>query len=133
MITRQKAYKLRELILKISKYLDDSDALQGVELFPKWKADGTYEVGDRVLHDGVLYKVLQPHTSQATWTPSNSPSLFAEVLVDENVPLPWVQPDSTNAYMTGDRVLYEGKVYESVIDNNIWSPSAYPQGWRLIE
>jgi len=34
--------------------------------------------------------------------------------------------------MTGDKVMFDGKVYESVIDNNIWSPIAYPSGWREV-
>lgn len=41
----------------------------------------------------------------------------------------WAQPDSTNPYMMGDLVTFQGSVYESLIDNNIWSPSDYPQGW----
>jgi len=45
----------------------------------------------------------------------------------------WEQPDSTNAYQIGDKVLFEGVVYESVISNNIWSPSAYPAGWKVVE
>ena len=60
-------------------------------------------------------------------------SLFAKILTDPNgAILPWVQPDSTNAYKKGDRVLFEGKIYESLIDNNVWSPSAYPQGWKVV-
>jgi hypothetical protein len=35
--------------------------------------------------------------------------------------------------MTGDKVIYNGQTYQSVIDNNIWSPEAYPAGWTLIE
>ena len=37
--------------------------------------------------------------------------------------------------MTGDKVHYpdaDGPVYESIIDNNIWSPEAYPQGWQQV-
>jgi hypothetical protein len=34
--------------------------------------------------------------------------------------------------MHGDRVMFEGEVYESAIDNNIWSPAAYPAGWTKI-
>jgi hypothetical protein len=26
----------------------------------------------------------------------------------------------------------DGKVYESLIDNNIWSPEAYPAGWSEV-
>ena len=44
----------------------------------------------------------------------------------------FVQPTgSHDAYNTGDRVTYGGKVYESTIDGNVWSPDAYPAGWQL--
>ena len=29
-------------------------------------------------------------------------------------------------------IKFEGKTYESVIDNNSWSPTDYPQGWKEI-
>ena len=80
-----------------------------------------------------MYKVLQDHTSQETWTPKDAPSLFARVLVDDGgAVLDWVQPNSTNPYMKGDRVKFEGKIYESLIDSNVWSPTAYPTGWKEI-
>lgn len=44
----------------------------------------------------------------------------------------WTQPDSTNGYSIGDKVLYNGVIYESLIDNNIWSPEAYPDGWAEV-
>ena len=131
MITRAKAYKLRELILKISKHLDDSDALQGIELFPKWKADGSYEVGDRVSFEGTLYKCLQNHDSQDTWNPSDSPSLWVRV-DDPSVEYPeWVQPlGSTDAYRLGDKVSHNGKHWISTIDYNTYEPSVY--GWDEV-
>ena len=46
--------------------------------------------------------------------------------------LEWKQPSSTNPYMKGDKVIFEGKTYESLIDNNVWSPAAYPAGWKNI-
>ena len=43
----------------------------------------------------------------------------------------WHQPQGAqDAYMTGDKVTFEGKHYVSLIDNNTWSPAAYPQGWE---
>lgn len=46
----------------------------------------------------------------------------------------WVQPTGAHdAYSKGDRVTYGGKVYESLIDSNVWSPDAYPAGWKLEE
>lgn len=34
--------------------------------------------------------------------------------------------------MKGDIVMFEGKKYESIIDNNVWSPTAYPAGWKEV-
>ena len=118
--------------------LSDEQALQVPLMFPKWQVGKAYVVGDRVLYLGVLYKVLQAHTSQQGWEPDIAPSLFAKNLIvkDENgeqVDIPeFEQPDSTNPYMIGDKVRFEGKVYQSLIDNNVWSPSDYPQGWEEI-
>lgn len=44
----------------------------------------------------------------------------------------WVQPQAHNPYMLGDRVSFRGSTYESTMDNNVWSPAAYPMGWRQI-
>ncbi len=115
--------------------LSDAQALQVPMLFDEFDGNGVaYEVGKRVVYNGVLYKVLQAHTSQAGWTPTAAPSLFAKVInetITGEIP-DWEQPDSTNAYMKGNKVKFNGKIYESVIDNNVWSPTAYPAGWKEV-
>lgn len=105
------------------------------ERYPAFEVGKDYAVGELVMHDGVLFTVLQAHTSQEGWNPVEAPSLFAEVLsskITGDIP-EWVQPESTNGYMIGDRVIYKGVIYESVIDNNVWSPEAYPAGWSVVE
>ena len=46
--------------------------------------------------------------------------------------LEWSQPDASNPYSIGDRVIFNGLTYESLIDNNVWSPEAYPAGWSEV-
>lgn len=114
--------------------VSDGVALKMTEVFPHWNGNSKeYVKDDKVLYEGVLYKVLQNHTSQEGWTPTSAPSLFAKVLTSEGEILDWEQPDSTNPYMKGDKVKFNGKIYESLIDNNVWSPEAYPQGWKEVE
>lgn len=128
------ARKLRPYIEKAAMSLSDEDALEAVDLFPRWTTNVAYKVDDKVKYEEVLYKCLQAHTSQPSWNPVAAASLWAKVLIpDENVIPEWEQPDSTNAYQIGDRVRFEGHIYESVINNNVWSPAAYPAGWTLIE
>ena len=124
--------KLRPYIEKAASFLDDTDALEAIDLYPMWSGDNVgYFVGDRVRYNQILYKVLQNHTSQENWTPEAAPSLYAKVLIPDPDVIPdWEQPDSTNPYMIGDKVRFEGHVYESTIDNNIWAPNVY--GWKEV-
>ena len=130
----EKLMSQQELAMSfLADNLTDEQAVQVPLIFEAWQVGVNYKVGKKLVYEEVLYKVLQDHTSQETWTPKDAPSLFARVLVDDGgAVLDWVQPDSTNPYMKGDRVKFEGKIYESLIDNNIWSPTAYPAGWKEI-
>lgn len=130
--TMDELIELRELIEKVINYLEDADAIVGTTLFPLWTdllakeyvfTQEDVDAGFRCQYNGVLYKVLQPHTIQEGWNPVDAPSLFAEVLIpDEEQIYPWEQPDSTNPYMKGDKVTHNDKVWESQIDNNTWEP-----------
>lgn len=127
------AVKLRPLIEKAATSLEDADALEAVQLFPQWNESTRYKEGDRVRFQNILYKCLLNHIAQPTWSPIAAPSLWAKVLIPDPEAIPeWEQPESTNAYQIGDKVMFEGKIYESVIANNIWSPAAYPAGWKEV-
>ena len=132
---QKRARILRPIIEKASTSLSDEDALEAVDLFARWdSAHGVYNVDDRVKYDGNLYRCLQMHNAQAAWTPTDAPSLWAKVLIpDENVIPEWEQPDSTNPYQVGDRVRYNGKIYENLIPNNVWAPDIYPSAWKEIQ
>lgn len=132
----ERARELRLVIEQNAESMLDEQAAQYPELFQAWNGTGTeYEAGNRVTYKNELYKVIQAHTSQTSWTPEEAQSLFAKILPgQEETPIgEWQQPDSTNPYMTGDKVIYNGTTYISVIDNNIWSPDDYPEGWEVVE
>lgn len=131
MTPQEKARALRPLIEKAAASLDDADALDGVELFPRWVADIAVAAGERYGYGGKLYKVLQSHRTQADWTPDVAVSLYAVVLIPDPEVIPeWIQPDSTNPYMAGDKVTHNGKTWVSDIDNNVWEPGIY--GWTEV-
>ena len=129
MMTREHARKLRELIVKASQFLDDESALQGIELFPLWKTDTIYEVGDRIRYEDVLYKCVQAHTSQEQWTPDVTPALWTEVSIDEFPE--WKQPTGAqDAYMSGDKVSHLNKHWICTFDYNTYEPGVY--GWDEV-
>ena len=121
---------IKGILFTLTDEQAESNATLIMELAEEWRPDEAYERYTYIEHEDVLYRVLQSHRSQSDWTPDLAPSLFAPVLTSPTgEPLEWVQPDSTNPYMKGDRVIFQGKIYESTIDNNVWSPGEYPQGW----
>ena len=132
---RSELFKIREIIEKASASLEDTDALDAVELFPLWAVGVAYSVGERVQYDGKLYKVAQAHTSQADWTPPTVPALFTEVAKPGEIPV-WKQPTGAqDAYNKGDKVYEPTKdddIYDSLIDANVLSPNDYPQGWKVV-
>lgn len=130
-ITKAEALRYHEIFKRMLAELTDEDALQVPLLYRQWKPNIEYVVNERIQHEGILYKVLITHTSQETWTPDVSPSLFARVLIPDPTVIPdWVQPDSTNPYMTGDKVKHNGSTWQSDVDNNVWEPGVY--GWTQI-
>ncbi len=128
----ERARLLRKSIEKTTQTLGDEEALKVIELHPAWAPDTEYATGQKVRHGDLLYKCLQDHTSQETWTPTDSPSLWTRVLIPDPGFIPeWEQPESTNGYSIGDKVRYNGHIHESTIDNNVWAPDVY--GWQLVE
>lgn len=131
--------------------IDEITASENANLFLPWTTGTNYKVGDLRTYpqtketqtaDGetvavtekVLYKCLQAHTSQDDWTPDVSSSLWKSLSINESGIQEWSQPiSSADAYNTGDEVMYNGLHYKSTIDNNVWSPEAYPQGWEVVK
>lgn len=114
--------------------LSDEIAYAFKMLYPLFEIGDEYKAGDRIRYNSKFYKVLLDHTSQEDWTPDVAVSLFAEIS-DPAVEYPeFVQPiNAETAYTTGDKVTFEGNKYVSLIDNNVYSPTAYPTGWQLVE
>ena len=117
---------------------DDAASYTMRYLYPEWDPEGVQYFKDkwpnRVMRNNKFYKVEQDHISQESWTPEEAPSLFTEI-PDPNEEWPeYKQPThAENAYMKDDKITYNGKHYQSNIDNNVWSPDDYPVGWRLVE
>lgn len=119
--------------------LSEERALEIASVYPAWEPMKTYAAGDIVsygvnsLGDPQLYKIVQAHTSQSDWTPSTTPSLYDAFGLDASGYPIWAQPSGAHdAYSKVDVVNYNGTIYESVIDGNVWSPDVYPSGWKSV-
>lgn len=134
----QSAEQLRKALQMFAQTLTDEQAMEIATVYPKYvvnhayKADEMFTYGVNEVGDPQLYRVVQDHTSQVDWTPDVTASLYTPIgLNEEGYPV-WSQPTgSHDAYNTGDIVDYNGTLYKSLIDGNVYSPDAYPQGWEV--
>ena len=120
--------------------MSESEQMEIADIYPAWADSRSYKVGD-IFKYGVnkdnetqLWKVVQAHTSQAQWTPDKSPSLYVKIgFTGSGIPI-WVRPQGAfDAYNKGDKVSYKEKIYESLIDGNVWAPDEYPAGWKEVK
>lgn len=113
--------------------IDDSQYESLTETYPDYQIGVSYPSGYQLKYDGLLYEVIQEHTTQADWKPSELPALYKKIISKGQIP-EWVQPiGAHDAYNTGDRVKYNDHIYESLQDGNAWSPLDYPSVWKMIE
>jgi hypothetical protein len=136
MTVLEQAEAIREAMDIAGATLTEDQALICVRLYKPWEVGKAYTVGEYMTYgmngvgDPQLYKVVQDHTSQADWTPDATPALYDAIGLDPDGYPVWSQPTgSHDAYNIGDIVNYNGTLYQSIIDGNIWAPDAYPSGW----
>ena len=130
---RTDAIKIRHMIDRAAALLPDNAAAECPDLFPTFDAvlGQKLPAGFKLQDGGILYAVIQEHTTQADWRPAAAPALFKVVPKDGEIreitdPIP-----AENPFMKGEKGRWKGEVYVSQIDNNVWTPDAYPAGWTL--
>ncbi|MGV0410468.1 hypothetical protein [Corynebacterium marquesiae] len=109
-----------------------------------------YRYGDKTRHNGKVWRdVLDPTGDKLNvwepgsegideryWVEAETENADEETPTDEGgaeeTVDPFVQPTSETPYSAGDKVLFQGSIWQSTIDRNVWSPSDYPQGWKKL-
>lgn len=131
--------ELRRALQIFAATLHDNEetAMQIASLYPVWAADKQYKANDVLQYgknsvgDPQLYLVLQAHKSQSDWLPDATASLYKKMGISESGYPIWTQPlCAVDAYNIGDIVSYNGKLYKSIINANVWAPDVYPAGWE---
>ena len=117
---------------------EESNKIQ--DLFPMWSGDSRiYSTPFRVQSFNLdnelwLFNLVQPHTSEPTFQPINTPALWTRTPFPGEI-LEWVQPTGAqDAYNIGDQVWFgvETDVYESTVDANVFAPLVVAGQWVLV-
>lgn len=133
MISLEMAYKLRSLIEQAVKSLPDKEASEGSILFPRLKGDGSLvTAGTRINWNGTIKKAAVDLWDTAENNPNNAPGLWQDIAYKEGYR---IIPDTitvTTAFAKDECGWWNGVLYRSLLDVNVYTPAAYPQGWEKV-
>lgn len=133
-VDKQEAKNLRGFIETAAEGLDDATASQAPTLFPSLKEDGSLvSVGTRINWKGVVMRTAVDLWDTAENNPDNAPSLWEDLAYIDGIR---IIPDVITvglAFSKGEKGWWYGELYESQVDNNVYTPEAYPANWQLVE
>lgn len=131
---RAEAIYLRSIVEQAATSLDDQTASTAALLFPRLKADGSLvSAGTRINWNGTIKKASVDLWDTAENNPDNAPSLWADIQYKEGHR---IIPDTltvTTAFAEGECGWWNGVLYRSLLDSNVYTPATYPSGWEAIE
>lgn len=130
----ENARKLRAVVEQAASSLDDKTASTAALLFPRLKQDGSLiSAGTRINWNGTIKKASADLWDIAENNPDNAPSLWQDIEYKEGYRIiPDVQTVTT-AFAKDECGWWDGVLYRSLLDSNVYTPAAYPAGWEVVE
>ena len=133
--TKEEAIAFRKQIEAAAINLDDKGASMSVDFYSDMVYNGELiKAGTRINHGGVLYKAAVDLWDTESNNPENAPTLWEEIQYHNGVRIIPEVITAAGAFALGELGYWkaDGKVYKSLIDANVYTPAAYPQGWEVI-
>ncbi len=130
-MTKAEALRLRAAMELAAPALDDKVASTAADMFPKLKGDGALvKAGTRINWNGVVKRAAVDLWDTPENTPQSAPALWEDLMYRDGIR---IIPDTITAgtaFAKGEEGWWDDVIYVSLIDANVWTPEAYPQGWH---
>lgn len=132
---RSEAVKMRAVIEKAAASLDDATASTAETLFPTMKYDGSLiEAGTRINWNGTLKRAAVDLWDAEHNDPDHAPTRWEDIQYRDGYR---IIPDVITvglAFANGEKGWWtDGLLYESTADNNVYTPAAYREHWKVVE
>ena len=130
----ERAKLQRQNIIYGSASLNDKEASMTPELFDKLNQNGDLVPhGTRINWNGTLKRAVVDLWDTLENNPDNAPTLWEDIEYKDGIR---VIPDVITvgtAFSKNELGWWKDILYKSLIDNNVWTPEAYPAGWEVVK
>ena len=130
---RSEALKIRANIETAVQSLDDKTASEAPMLFPRLKQDGSLvRAGTRICHNGEVKKAAVDLWDTADNSPDKATTLWETLDYKDGYRIIPSIITVTGAFAKGERGWWNGKLYESRAENNVYTPEQYADNWTEV-
>ena len=131
--TKEEALAFRKQIEAAALNLDDKGASMSADFYSNMIYSGELiKAGTRIHFGDTLFKAAVDLWDREENNPENAPALWEEIQYHEGIRIIPEVITVTTAFAKGEIGYWKanGKTYKSLIDANVYTPAAYPQGWE---
>lgn len=133
-MTREEAIAFRKLVEAGAASLSDKDVSTAPDVLPRMHYTGELiKNGTRINWNGTIKRAAVDLWDREDQNPDNAPNLWEDVLYKEGIRIIPETITAGLAFAKGERGWWNDVLYESLIDSNVWTPDAYPAGWKSVE
>ena len=130
---REEAIYLRSIVEKAAVSLDDKTASTAAALFPRLKRDGKLiAAGTRINWRGTIKKASVDLWDNAENDPDNAPSLWQDIEYKDGYRIIPGTITVTTAFAKDECGWWNGVLYRSLFEGNVYTPAVYPAGWEEV-
>lgn len=130
---RTEAIYLRSIVEKASASLDDKTASTASMLFPRLKQNGALiSAGTRINWNGTIKKAAVDLWDTAENNPDNAPSLWQDIEYKDGYRIIPNTLTVTTAFAKDECGWWNGVLYRSLTDSNVYTPAIYPASWEEV-
>jgi len=126
-LTEKQVLSAKPILEKALNLLDKNDVYYVKFFYPEVDFNREYQIGERFQYNDKIYETTQPALGNKILEENSK--CFEEIKYSSDFLKEW---NSNDMYNQGDRINYGKHTYESLLDNNNWSPQDFPMSWKLI-
>lgn len=133
-MTRARAIQLRAVIEQAAQTLDEKTISEAPELCRTLKQDGSLvRAGTRINWNGTIKKAAVDLWDTEANDPDHAPSLWTDIAYRDGYRIIPETITVTTAFSKGEKGWWtDGKLYESKVDSNVYTPAQYADNWKEI-
>ena len=132
-MTREEAYRIRELIEQAAQSLPDREASEAPTLFPGLTHDGALiPAGARIHWNGALKRAAVDLWSIEENNPDNAPTMWEDIEYKAGYRIIPSTITVGTAFAKGECGWWGDVLHKSLLDANVYTPEQYPAGWEAM-